>query len=59
MALLEIEEHMKRQYGERAQCWSSFLRLCIENQTLFIPPMVEPLESRAMQEFNLKLKTKL
>lgn len=59
VALLGIEEHMEKLYGRRAQCWSSFLRLCLKNNTFFIPPKVEPLSSRALEEFKWRLKSKL
>lgn len=58
VALLRIEEHMKGLYGERACCWSSYIRLCLEKDTFIIPPEVEPREAKRL-EFNLRLKAKL
>ena len=31
--LLRKEKHVVRQYGEKARCWSNFLKLCFENDT--------------------------
>ena len=41
VALLKIEEHMVKKYGSRARCWSSYLKLCLEKRTFFIPAEVE------------------
>ena len=57
-ALLGIEEHMEKLYGKKAHCWSSYIRLCLENDTFIIPPEVEPSEVKRLK-FNLQLKAKL
>ena len=31
--LLRKEQHMVNHYGEKARCWSNFLKLCIEHKT--------------------------
>ena len=57
-ALLGIEEHMEKLYGKKAHCWSSYIRLCLENDTFIIPPEVEPSEMKRLK-FSLLLKAKL
>ena len=58
VALLSIEGHMVTQYGRKAQCWSSFLKLCLENKSFVIPSTVE--KNRLIwQEFELRLKVNL
>lgn len=58
LALLGIEEHMVKLYGPKARCWSSYLKLCLEKDTLIIPPEVEP--NRAIRlGFSFLLKAKL
>ncbi len=56
MALLGIEKHMVMQYGKKAHCWSSYMRLCLERNTFIIPPEVEPNESKRMA-FSRKMST--
>ena len=34
--LLRKEQHMVSQYGEKAKCWSNFLKLCIDNKTFHV-----------------------
>lgn len=34
--LLRKEQHMVRQYGEKAKCWSNFLKLCFDNKTFTV-----------------------
>ena len=58
MALLRTEEHKEKLYGKKARCWSTFFKHCLENNTFFIPPVVKPLDTKALQEFQLKLKTR-
>lgn len=58
LALFGIEKHMKELYGKRASCWSSYIRLCLENDTFIIPSEVEPSEVKRL-EFNLRLKARL
>ena len=55
LALLRIEEHMEKRYGEKAHCWSSYIRLCLENSTFIIPSEVEPNKDKK-SEFSLWLK---
>ena len=38
--LLRKEQHMVRQYGEKAKCWSNFLKLCFENRTFSVDPVL-------------------
>lgn len=40
-ALLKIEEHMVMLYGNRAHCWSSYMKHCMKNATFSVPPEVE------------------
>ena len=58
VALLNIESHMKVLYGKKAQCWSSFIRLCLEKGSFHIPREVES-DQLKRSEFELMLKAKL
>ncbi len=58
LALLGIEEHMVKKYGRKARCWSSYLRICLENGTFIIPPKVEPWDITA-KKFEQRLRAKL
>ncbi len=58
MALLGIEEHMEKQYGNKARCWSTYMRRCMEMGTFIIPPEVESNESKKFA-FNLELRARL
>ena len=55
VALLNIESHMKVLYGKKAQCWSSFIRLCLEKGSFHVPPEVEPNQLKR-HAFKLKLR---
>ena len=39
--LLRKETHMVKKYGDKAKCWSSYLRLCLEKGTLSAAPSLE------------------
>ena len=58
LALLGIEEHMKKLYGKMASCWSKYLSACLENNTFFIPHEVEPSKARRL-DFSLALKARV
>ena len=58
VALLNIEHHMVKTYGEKARCWSSFIRLCLEQNSFLVPPEVER-DQLKRSEFELRLKAKL
>ena len=58
VALLNIESHMKALYGKKARCWSSFIRLCLEQNSFLVPPEVEP-DQLKRREFELRLKAKI
>ena len=58
VALLNIESHMKTLYGKKAQCWSSFIRVCLENDSFLVPLEVEP-DPVKRCEFELRLKAEL
>ena len=58
MALLNIERHMVKTYGKKARCWSSFIRLCLEQNSFLVPPEVER-DQLKRSEFELRLKAKL
>ena len=58
VALLNIESHMKVLYGKKAQCWSSFIRVCLENDSFLVPREVEP-DPMKRCEFELRLKAEL
>ena len=45
-------------YGRKAQCWSSFLRLCLEKNSFTIPSTTEQ-DSLVRREFELRLKAKI
>ena len=36
--LLRKESHTVKKYGDRAKCWSNYLKLCIENETISAAP---------------------
>ena len=56
LALLKIEGHMKKIYGRKAECWSNYLRLCLEKNTLIVPAVVKPNEK---EQFEFELQTAL
>ncbi len=58
VALLRIEEHMVKKYGRKAQCWSSYMKLCLEKGTFIIPSEIEPSE-RIREDFKSVLISKL
>ena len=39
--LLRKETHMVKKYGDKAKCWSSYLRLCLEKGTISAAPSLE------------------
>ena len=39
--LLRKEQHMVREYGEKAKCWSNFLKLCFENKTFHVGSQIQ------------------
>ena len=39
--LLRKEQHMVGRYGEKAKCWSNFLKLCFDNGTFSVGTSVE------------------
>ena len=45
LILLNTEAHMVKLYGEKGKCWSLYLKSCLKNGTLLIPPLVEPDQS--------------
>ncbi len=55
LALLKIEEHMVRIYGEKAMCWSSYLKHCIVNGSFFIPASIAKCDEQEV--FKAKLKS--
>ena len=40
-ALLQTEKHMVQFYGEKARCWSNYMRVCLEKGTFIVPREVE------------------
>ncbi len=58
VALLRIEEHMVKKYGRKAQCWSSYMKLCLEKGTFIIPSEIEPSE-RIRKDFKSVLISEL
>ena len=34
--LLRKEQHMVSRYGEKAKCWSNFLKICFDNNTFSV-----------------------
>ena len=32
--LLKMEEHMVRRYGQKGKCWSTYLKRCLEKDSL-------------------------
>ena len=41
LVLLNVEEHMIKLYGDKGRCWSTYLKSCLEHDTLIIPSRVE------------------
>ena len=39
--LLKIEQHMKEKYGDRGRCWTHYLTLCIQNDTIYFPDSLD------------------
>ena len=56
VALLRIEEHMVKLYRRKAECWSSYLKLCIKNDTFIIP---ETMDLKAKKSMLRLLQAKL
>ncbi len=51
--LLRKESHTVKKYGDRAKCWSNYLKLCIENETISAAPSLGLSE----EEWQWKLKS--
>lgn len=59
VALLGIEKHMNKHYGRKAECWSSYLKLCIKNRTFIIPQTMDVRARKSMLKLlqaNLKMQ---
>ena len=56
--LLMMEEHTVRKYGERWRCWSHYLRVCLEHDTLTFDPSLQ-LEPEACRQWKEKLTAHL
>lgn len=39
--LLRKEQHMVKRYGDKAKCWSNFLKLCIDNKTFSVSSLAK------------------
>ena len=39
--LLKIEQHMKEKYGDRGRCWTHYLTLCLQNDTIYFPDSLD------------------
>ena len=48
--LLMMEEHTVSKYGERWKCWTHYLRVCLEHDTLTFDPSLQ-LEPEACQQW--------
>ena len=59
LALLRIEEHMEKIYGEKAQCWSSYMKLCARNGTFILPQTMDNTERKSLKSLETKLKMQL
>ena len=57
-ALLQTEKHMVNLYGEKACCWSSYMKMCLEKGTFIVPPEVEN-NSAKRKAFKYQLATEL
>ena len=44
-ALLDIENHMIQIYGEKGNCWSTYMKKCLEKGSFIIPDKVMPSQS--------------
>lgn len=51
--LLRKESHMVAKYGDKARCWSNYLKLCLENRTITAAPSLKLTE----EEWEWKLSS--
>lgn len=58
LALLGIEKHMTKLYGEKACCWSVYINVCLEKGTFIIPTEVEHRKA-VKQDFMSRLKAQV
>lgn len=42
--LLRKEQHMVKRYGDKARCWSNFLKLCFDNKTFSVSSLAQSTE---------------
>ena len=47
--LLKMEEHMGRKYGEKGKCWSSYLKRCLDNNTLTFHDSIRILDAEKQE----------
>ena len=44
-ALMGIEKHMVRIYGEKGKCWSTYMKTCLEKGSFIVPNSIEHSEN--------------
>jgi hypothetical protein len=57
--LLKIEKHMVEQYGAKANCWSRYLKHCIENDTFALTESLRKDEKTHINELKILIEAQL